>query len=283
VGLDETGKCIVGVAVGTTEVTVRLVNPDSAYTYVFAVAETYALPYEDAYGRAEEQYDYGPQVGNEFYTGEAAENVWYDESDAAEAENFDGDSTVAPAGTGEENGEASGDDAAEASSAALVPSVPVDVDQDTENESISDMTGGTGPESDSSAEGPEETCDSREETVSVTNAVSEPGEKDTGEGTDGTSYADLFMRYPPVTFSHGNGMHDILVPDHYTVWICVHSAGPVTVLYAGAGGMPLPYRTDGNMIYIDSSDIPEGNSLIQILTVDAAGRVGAMSGYGVAK
>ena len=103
VGLDETGKSIVAIAAGTTEVTVRLMNPDAGYLYVFAVADVFAQPATGIYDEPEKDYVY------EQYTDEMGAYGW-DSENVSEPYEYDGVSPSSQGnGTGRTNNEPGAD------------------------------------------------------------------------------------------------------------------------------------------------------------------------------
>ena len=271
VGLDETGRCIVAVAVGTTEVTVRMSEPDEAYTYIFAVAE---------YGGT---YQTEGDMTGEAHTGALSHEENADPGDTyADAPAHRANAALGDAYTDElprEEYDGSGDiNTDEARHADADQSGSAHADE-TPMPRISE------PEV-TKKEEPEVTGSARKESMSVGG----PQETDAAEPDKERAYSDELrdadvprLPAPPVTFTHGTGKYDILVPDHYTIWICGRSREPLSILYVGDNGYPLPYRTDGNMIYIDSADIPYGRGCIQVLAADKEGRIGAMTGYEIVR
>lgn len=284
VGLDETGKSIVAVAAGTTEVTVRLVNPDAGYLYVFAVADVNAQPAAEIY------YDPGKDYVYEFYTDETAADEWDPGNNSEPHE----DDEVSPSNQGNGTGRPSDPSNSADRSGTSSQNLGIDT-KDGENAGTESGSGvDTGRDADSDSE-----QRSGVDTGRDTDSGTEPGSGvDTGRnvnadtehvaGSDAESdeHDDMsrnYLRYSPVSFTHGTGIFDILVPSHYTLWICMHSRGPVSVLYVGVNGFPIQYRAVKNMIYICSDDLPPGNCLIQVIASDAAGRVSVMEQYGVAR
>ena len=249
VGLDETGKSIVAIAAGTTEVTVRLMNPDAGYLYVFAVADVFAQPATGIYDEPEKDYVY------EQYTDEMGAYGW-DSENVSEPYEYDG---VSPSSQGNGTGRTNNEPGADAH-VGTGQGAGVDTDKDAD----SGTERGAGGDRDLDAD-----------------AGTEQGSDHDTNGSDDMSRN--YLRYPPVTFTHGTGKYDILLPPHYTLWICAHSEGPVSVLYVGVNGVPVRYHTVKNMILICSDDLPSGNCRIQVIAADAAGRVSVLEQYGAAR
>ena len=287
VGLDETGKCIVAVAPGTTEVTVRLINPDAGYVYVFAVADVFGQPAAGIYDEPGEIYAY------DLYTDGMAEDEWTPENNP-ESHKYDGagssnqtDATVRPykePGADEEHGEDVGTEQGAVTdternagySTEQAQGNDTEKGSDTGTEKSAGYDAAAGDENMSwNAEGDKsETTEQNHPTDDIEKAAGEAGNvpKDTEH-----------LSYPPVYFTHGTGKYDTIVPPHYTLWICAHSRGPVSVLYVGVNGAPIRYRFVKKLICICSDDLPSGNCRIQVIVADAAGRVTVMKEYGVAK
>ena len=272
VGLDETGKSIVAVASGTTEVTVRLMNPDAGYLYVFAVADVFAQPATGIYDEAEKDYVY------EQYTDETETYGW-DSENIPEPYEYN---EVSPSSRENETGrpyKEPGSDAEDGADAGTDQGTGVDTNRDAD--------AGTGQRA-----GVDTDKDADAGTEQMAGINTDPDadvdtEQGSGHDTNGSDDHDdmsrNYLRYPPVTFTHGTGKYDILIPPHYTLWICAHSEGPVSVLYVGVNGAPVRYRTVKNMIFVCSDDLPSGNCRIQVIAADAAGRVSVMEQYGAAR
>ena len=285
VGLDETGKSIVAVASGTTEVTVRLMNPDAGYLYVFAVADVFAQPATGIYDEAEKDYVY------EQYTDETETYGW-DSENIPEPYEYD---EVSPSSRGNETGrpyKEPGSDAEDGADADTEQGTGVDTDRDADagtgqragvdrdKDADAGTEQGAGGDTDRDADaGTEQRAGT--DTDKDADAGTEQGSDHDTNGSDDMSRN--YLRYPPVTFTHGTGKYDILLPPHYTLWICAHSEGPVSVLYVGVNGVPVRYHTVKNMILICSDDLPSGNCRIQVIAADAAGRVSVLEQYGAAR
>ncbi len=304
VGLDETGKSIVAVASGTTEVTVRLMNPDAGYLYVFAVADVFAQPATGIYDEADKDYVY------EQYTDETETYGW-DSDNIPEPYEYD---EVSPSSRGNETGrpyKEPGSDAEGGADAGTEQGAGVDTDRDadagtdqragvdTDKDADTGTEQGAGIDTDKDADAgtrqragvdTDKDADAGTEQGAGINTDRDADvdtEQGSGHDTNGSEDHDdmsrNYLRYPPVTFTHGTGKYDILIPPHYTLWICAHSEGPVSVLYVGVNGAPVRYRTVKNMIFVCSDDLPSGNCRIQVIAADAAGRVSVMEQYGAAR
>ncbi len=313
VGLDETGKSIVAIAAGTTEVTVRLMNPDAGYLYVFAVADVFAQPATGIYDEPEKDYVY------EQYTDEMGAYGW-DSENVSEPYEYDG---VSPSSQGNGTGRTNNEPGADAhvgtgqgagvdtdkdadsgtergaggdrdldADAGTEQSAGIDTDKDadvgteqragtdTDKDADAGTKQGAGGDTDRDADaGTEQRAGT--DTDKDADAGTEQGSDHDTNGSDDMSRN--YLRYPPVTFTHGTGKYDILLPPHYTLWICAHSEGPVSVLYVGVNGVPVRYHTVKNMILICSDDLPSGNCRIQVIAADAAGRVSVLEQYGAAR
>ena len=281
VGLDETGKSIVAIAAGTTEVTVRLMNPDAGYLYVFAVADVFAQPATGIYDEPEKDYVY------EQYTDEMGAYGW-DSENVSEPYEYDG---VSPSSQGNGTGRTNNEPGADAH-VGTGQGAGVDTDKDadvgteqragtdTDKDADAGTKQGAGGDTDRDADaGTEQRAGT--DTDKDADAGTEQGSDHDTNGSDDMSRN--YLRYPPVTFTHGTGKYDILLPPHYTLWICAHSEGPVSVLYVGVNGVPVRYHTVKNMILICSDDLPSGNCRIQVIAADAAGRVSVLEQYGAAR
>ena len=288
VGLDETGKSIVAVAQGTTEVTVRLMNPDAGYLYVFAVADVFAQPATGIYDEAEKDYVY------EQYTDETETYGW-DSENIPEPYEYD---EVSPSSRENETGrpyKEPGSDAEDGADAGTDQGTGVDTDRDADAgtgqragvDRDKDADAGTGQRAgvdrDKDADAGMEQGTGINTDPDADVDTEQGSGHDTNRSDDHDDMSRNYLRYPPVTFTHGTGKYDILIPPHYTLWICAHSEGPVSVLYVGVNGAPVRYRTVKNMIFVCSDDLPSGNCRIQVIAADAAGRVSVMEQYGAAR
>ena len=270
VGLDETGKCIVAVAAGTTEVTVRFLERDAAYLYVFSVVEqdryfydTYNTADENVYA-ADGAYDGGTEgpVSNdsERYEG------------GSQGSGSDGDRSDPPVNDADKSSSNNPEQNITSDlPASEISTAPVSDLQNKRDENEEAVTG----EKD---EAPEEHSGIEEDAGSEESGIRKESDLTAGAGL---TYRERMNMLAPVTFIHGRGKYDVIVPRNYKLWICARSMYPVSVLYVGADGTPIPYRLDGNMVYIDSNDLPSGKSTIQMITADASGRIAEMNGFEV--
>ena len=290
VGLDETGKCIVAVAPGTTEVTVRLMNPDAGYLYVFAVADIFGQTAVEIYDEQVKNYAY------DTYTDEMTEDEWnpainpgsheYDEISPPQQADASGRPYKEP-GADEEHVEDVGTE--RGTGADTERNVGYSTEQvlgnDTENGSYTVTEKSAGHDATAGDEDILWSADGDKSKTTGQNNPADDIEKASGEAGNAPNDTEEtdYLSYPPVYFTHGTGKYDTIVPAHYTLWICAHSRGPVSVLYVGVNGTPIRYRMVKNLILICSDDLPSGNCQIQMIAADAAGRVTVMEEYGAAK
>ncbi|MDO4805424.1 MAG: hypothetical protein Q4A32_11470 [Lachnospiraceae bacterium] len=321
VGLDETGKCIVGVAPGTTEVTVILYDPGAVYAYGFTVLGYGEQP-SDAF------HDGIDSVGNEWGAYETTEDPYYGQANADTPEQGGWEGTLE-----NDNGQVIGDDTDRGNSGqnggnGNGQSVGNDTDGYNYGQNGGNTSGGSGNgqsgRSDANGSGNESGGRSDADVNGnepggrkKTNGDTSPSGGDDSGSNYGYSYGNETSNnasgyslgetesYPdgngeytgnadstskpmsdeaadcPIFFSHGAGKYDILVPSHYSLWISVRSRRPFSILYIGADGMPISYRLEKNMIYIKSDDIPPGRHLIQVIAANAANQIFIMDDYPV--
>jgi len=264
---------------------VQLMNPDAGYLYVFAVADVFAQPATGIYDEPEKDYVY------EQYTDEMGAYGW-DSENVSNPYEYD---EVSPASQGNDTGRPYKEPGADAEVGADVGTgqgAGGDTDKDAASGTEQGAGGDTDKDADSGTEQGAGGDTDRDADSGTEQGAGGDRDRDADDGTEQGSGHDTnesddmsrnFLRYPPVTFTHGSGKYDILIPPHYTLWICAHSEGPVSVLYVGVNGFPVRYRTVKNMILVCSDDLPSGNCRIQIIAADAEGRVSVMEQYGAAR